>query len=99
MHVCKCKYSCPHTHTQIEYILIYIYIYIYIYKNICRDERSSRTINTSRTSIDTNAGIKRDHIPIKISFTIKRATVYFNYSTPPEDVKSETRVDHAYMMS
>ena len=82
---CLCAYIRVYTHTQkifYTYLFLkwlrkkrkasYIYIYIYIYtKKICRDQRSSQTMNPNRTFKDTNPWIKKNHIPIKTIFIIK----------------------------
>ena len=72
---------------------------IYIYIKISRYQRYSRIINSNRTFADTNPGIKKNYIPIKIIFTLKTESGnYPNHCKSPEEgIKSETRVERKYM--
>ena len=56
-------------------------------------------MNPNKKYIETNAGMKMNHIAIKTIFIIKAAPEDHpgHYQSPEEDKNSETHVEHKYM--
>ena len=87
-----------HTHAKNSYLSITKNIYKSTYaKNVCKDQKSSRTINSSGTFTDTNPGNRKDHILSKQSLLYKYQLKLSLAKSPEENVKSETRIEHKKM--